>query len=105
MSVYIVNPATMTKITAVMARTKNDTSRIANAGVETGAKMLGVSIDAINHPRARVVVQIVCRTGTLANASQIVRRRQDSSANRLAACQPIGSPTASPREEQIESEG
>src|SRR4029453_3804627 len=34
-----------------------------------------------------------------------VRRRQDSSANRLAACQPIGSPTASPMEEQTESEG
>ncbi len=34
----------MTKIAAVMARTKNDRSRIAKAGVETGAKMLGVSI-------------------------------------------------------------
>jgi hypothetical protein len=36
--------ATMTRIAAVMARTKNDKSRIAKAGVETGAKMLGVSI-------------------------------------------------------------
>ena len=34
----------MTKIAAVMARTMNDRSRIAKAGVETGAKMLGVSI-------------------------------------------------------------
>src|SRR5262245_13631400 len=34
----------MTKIMAVMARTKNDTSRIANAGVETGANMFGISI-------------------------------------------------------------
>src|SRR5262252_8514959 len=33
----------MMKITAVMARTKIDTSRIKNAGVETGANMLGVS--------------------------------------------------------------
>src|SRR2546422_9668723 len=44
MSVYTAKPATMTKIAPVMARTKNDRSRIANAGVETGAKMLGVSI-------------------------------------------------------------
>ena len=37
-------PATMTKTAAVMARTTKDRARIANAGVETGAKMLGVSI-------------------------------------------------------------
>src|SRR5262249_45450950 len=42
-SVYTVKPATTTKITPVMARTKSDTSRIKNAGVETGANMLGVS--------------------------------------------------------------
>ncbi len=32
----------MTKMTAVIPRTKKPTSRIAKAGVETGAKMLGV---------------------------------------------------------------
>jgi hypothetical protein len=36
--------ARLLNIAAVMARTKNDRSRIAKAGVATGAKMLGVSI-------------------------------------------------------------
>ena len=53
MSVYAAKPARITKITAVIASTTSDRSRIANAGVETGAKMLGVWTGVIGSPRPR----------------------------------------------------
>ena len=39
---YAARPPTTTKTTAVMPSTKNATSRMTKAGVETGEKMLGV---------------------------------------------------------------
>src|SRR5215470_18856218 len=44
-----------------MPSTKNDTSRIANAGVETGAKMFGVWTAVTECPRARWQWQMPCR--------------------------------------------
>src|ERR1700682_2653532 len=42
MIAYTVRPATTTKMAVTMASTRKDSSRMANAGVDTGAKMLGV---------------------------------------------------------------
>src|SRR5262249_9742353 len=99
--------ATIRKIAAVIARTMNDRSRIWSAGVDTGAKMFGVSIGAINPLRSssrsnRVPddeARNASKTGRVAGpmARRALRHhtdRQDSRANGLAAYQPIGRPTA-----------
>src|SRR5690242_5970541 len=43
---YTVTAATTTKIAVTMASTRNDRSRMAKAGVDTGANMLGVAVVA-----------------------------------------------------------
>jgi hypothetical protein len=54
MTLEVSNPATTRKMTAQMPRTNQDSSRMANAGVEVGAKMLGVCTEAPS-PRANAV--------------------------------------------------
>src|SRR5690349_10562693 len=47
MIAYTVTPATTMKMSVTIASTRNDTSRMANAGVDTGANMLGVAGPAV----------------------------------------------------------
>src|ERR1043166_4978634 len=56
-----------------MARTMNDRSRIADAGVETGAKMFGVWTGVMSSPRCprgRVRWQMTCRADDGARSLQ-----------------------------------
>src|SRR5262245_62107219 len=72
-----------------MARTMNESSRMANAGVDTGPKMFGVWAGVIACPRARVQGQITCRIcdekPSLRKASGAGGRRRSSGAVEGAA--------------------
>ena len=66
-------PATTMKITAVMPSTKNATSRMAKAGVETGEKMLGVG----TRSAARATAAIAANPSAIspAEAARIITRK------------------------------
>src|SRR5882724_2768642 len=77
-------PATIRKITAVMARTKKDRSRIAKAGVETGAKMLGVGAGVI----ARPPLGGLARRASAASPCPAERSKARANAKRLVLLRP-----------------
>src|SRR3979490_718921 len=85
MIAYTGRPATTTNMAGTMARTGKDSSRMANAGVDTGAKMLGVGATTAIARRKLSLLRACCegRGGRVRSESSVFQQEHEISRQAL----------------------